>query len=176
MIAFISLVICYTLFKLKLFRPALLGNIPLGLLFYSLGYVFREKQYDKRVFIGALGLTVIFFILNAVTSFAFRLNRVGENDFYFVVIIASVCSIFVFNNLFIKISPLLAFVGKKSMIFYVIHYPLGMLFSSIGADLMRLEDIKLFLFTCFTTSIMLAILYIFIDKSDNKLVKIIIRQ
>lgn len=62
------------------------------------------------------------------------------------------------------------------MIFYVIHYPLGMLFSSIGADLMRLEDIKLFLFTCFTTSIMLAILYIFIDKSNNKLVKIIIGQ
>lgn len=64
-----------------------------------------NKQYDKRVFVGALGLTVVFFLLNAVTSFAFRLNRVGENDIYFVVIIASVCSMLVFNNLFIKITP-----------------------------------------------------------------------
>lgn len=104
-IAVVSLAVSYTLYYFGIFRPALIGNVPLGLFFYSVGYMLREEQYKKQVFVIALAATAMFFATNMVHTFAFRLNRVGANDIYMIVILASVCSILTFNNLFLRFAP-----------------------------------------------------------------------
>lgn len=51
-----------------------------------------------------------------------------------------------------------------------------MLFSRIGIDYFHLDSMKLYLFTCIATTIMLAVLYFTIERSSNKFIKMIIGQ
>jgi hypothetical protein len=174
-IAIVTVLICWWFNKMGVFRPACIGNIPLGLFFYSCGYMMKDWQYQRLPFVSALIVGGCIFSLNAVNSFGFRINRVSSDDVYFVVIVACICNILIFNNIFKKITPpILEFIGKNSMTFYVLHFPLGMLFSSIGIDLLCWTGMRLYVFTCITTIGGLILLYFLIERTNNKYLKMII--
>lgn len=104
-IAVVSVLISWMLYKMGWFRPACIGNVPLGLFFYSCGYLMKDLQYQRLTIIIASIVGGGIFVLSAVKSFNFRINMVGSEDVYFVVIIACICNILIFNNIFKIITP-----------------------------------------------------------------------
>lgn len=104
-IAIVTVLISWGLYKMGWFRPACIGNIPLGLFFYSCGYLMKDWQYQRLPIIIASIVAGSIIALNAVNSFNFRINMVGSKDVYFIIIIACICNILIINNIFEKITP-----------------------------------------------------------------------
>ena len=102
------------------------GNIALGLAFFSLGYILKDKQYEKPFFIGAtilyFGLLILWFATGKVSS-DFRTNAHSP---YLLVSVFSLAGCLFFNNQFKRVTALqnkhLAFIGEHSLIIYVTHF------------------------------------------------------
>lgn len=103
--------------------PIYFVNIPLGIGIYSLGYVMRERQFNKVVlfvsFILYFGIMII-----CPSHLIFGANSLNNGGSYGLAIVYSVTGCIFFNNLFRKIpnSTVLQFVGKNSMTYYVVHW------------------------------------------------------
>ena len=104
--------------------PFYLGNVSLGLMCYSLGYILREKQYSKCFFGGAVVLFVIKYFVWA--DFDFRADDSLKYN-YFLAVLYGVSGCVLFNNLFRQIAnvriPVLTHIGENSVIYYLVHYP-----------------------------------------------------
>lgn len=104
--------------------PVWMANIPLGLMFFSLGNILKDIQYNTKAFsfsIFALIILVSFF--NTGLDF-----RTGQGDgFLLSWVFISISAIIILNNVF-RIVPLawtrLQLVGKDAMVWYVLHWPL----------------------------------------------------
>ena len=126
--------------------PLYMGNVPLGLFFYLLGYEFREIQYNKKVFL--ISLLIFVFVQSLATSdIVFRSCIVIKGNFIFC-IVSSVAGIVVFNNIFkveVLRSPFFLYIGRNSMDFYCIHWILfNITLLLFGFVITGLPDIKLF--------------------------------
>jgi len=104
-IAFIAVLISFILYHFGIFRPSFIGNIPLGLFFYSIGFLLRDLQYNRIMIASAIIMSLLLFLSNTVTSLNFRLNKVGSGDDYLIVMLACISNILVFNNLTKIITP-----------------------------------------------------------------------
>lgn len=106
------------------FIPDWMGNICHGLLLYCLGYYLKEKQFDKVVFIPALLLFVLKFFIPAGINF--RYNDAFDGP-YLLAVIYGIAGCIVFNNLFkryVNINiKMFTYMGRNSMLYYLIHYP-----------------------------------------------------
>lgn len=108
--------------------PFYLGNIFLGLFFYSLGYLMKKAQFSLWSFIPALMIYVVSMAVPIITNyFDFRYNTVDESDNYFLVLLYSVSGIIAFNYLFNKLAdreiPVLSGIGRNSVVILCVHYP-----------------------------------------------------
>lgn len=104
--------------------PVWMANIPLGLMFFTLGNILKNIQYNIKFFsISIFALVILVASSNSGMDF-----RTGSGDGYLLPwVIISTFSIVVFNNVF-RIVPLewtrLQLIGKDAMIWYVLHWPL----------------------------------------------------
>jgi len=109
-----------------------LGNIPLGYLYYVTGHYLKEKQYNNWV----LAISIILLVLEYVfipTNVDMRGNCIYFGS-YPIGIICSIFGVIIMNNLFrVKWLQLktLVYIGKNSISFLVIHYPIIWLMQAI---------------------------------------------
>lgn len=101
------------------------GNMCLGLSIYSLGYYMKEKQFDKIIFI--VSLFVFFAKFLIPSQIDFRVNEPIEGN-YILAMLYNVSGCVVINNIFKRYLNrkimFLTYVGKNSMIYYLVHYPI----------------------------------------------------
>lgn len=100
-----------------------ISNICSGIFFFGCGYIFKNIQYDKYIFIISI-IIYVGIIIYIPTFVDFRSNTFTKGN-YFAWILSSLAGIIVFNNLF-KLPPLqlkfLSSIGKDSMGYYVTHW------------------------------------------------------
>lgn len=118
-----AIIIVYTLFLYDNPLPRYFGNVNSGLVFYTLGYVLRKKQFSPYVSVTAI-ITYILFVIFGITFVDMFPNilRQGIYLHWFVFAIAGCITI---NSIFERIPyrfELLSCVGRNSMVLYVTHY------------------------------------------------------
>jgi len=108
----------------NLHLPYYLGNMSLGLMCYSLGYVLRDKQFSRWIVYVTFLLFVAKYFVWAELDFRAD-NPWGTN--YWLATLYGVSGCVVFNNLFRRIAakriPVLTNIGENSMIYYLVHWP-----------------------------------------------------
>ena len=116
------------------FPPYYIGNISLGLAFYSLGFYLKELQFNRFLFILALCIFLLKFILPSHIDF--RANTCTGN--YVLAVTYGLAGCIVFNNLFKEYVNrnifIITHIGKISMVYYLVHYPAAKIFQAIEKD------------------------------------------
>ncbi|WP_028909541.1 acyltransferase family protein [Prevotella sp. AGR2160] len=129
---------------LLLYIPYYWGNIFYGLVFYSLGLLLKDLQFNKYAFVIAAALYIIHFFYKS--GIDVRADDVhGMFPAYPLAVVYSIAGIIVFNNIFKRFInkkiPLLTYVGKNSMIYYVTHYiTLSVMFNVFVGDVSKRTD------------------------------------
>lgn len=100
-----------------------ISNICSGMFFFGCGYILKNVQYNKYLFIISV-ITYIGIIIYIPTFVDFRSNTFTKEN-YIAWILSSLAGIITFNNIF-KYIPvrfkLLNNIGKDSMSYYVTHW------------------------------------------------------
>ncbi|MBS5539363.1 MAG: acyltransferase family protein [Phocaeicola plebeius] len=100
-----------------------ISNICSGMFFFGCGYILKNVQYNKYLFIISV-ITYIGIIIYIPTFVDFRSNTFTKGN-YIAWILSSLAGIITFNNIF-KYIPvrfkLLNNIGKDSMSYYVTHW------------------------------------------------------
>lgn len=139
------------LWKCK-YCPLYLGNMSLGLSCYSMGYLLRDKQFDRRL----LAICLLIYLLSLLYPMRidFRYNRlVSPEGIYLLGVAFSLAGCIVINNFFKKIGRLrlLALIGRYSMKFYLWHWIMLIICRIIVVRIWHLDNEILFysmLFAC----------------------------
>ncbi len=104
--------------------PFYVGNMFHGLAFYTLGVWLKEKQFQRWVLVVALLLFVVKFFFFAFMDFR---GNDPNGSHYFLCVIYELSGCIVANNVFRNIAnrqiPLLSHIGRNSMVYYLVHYP-----------------------------------------------------
>lgn len=118
------------LFIMNVNRPLWMANIFLGLSFFAFGYLYHnyveKRQGNALSIFSALLFAISFFILPSTN---FEANTVDGPFYYYILyFLFSICGIIALGSLFARL-PLfnkgaLAYLGKHSMSFYVLHWPI----------------------------------------------------
>lgn len=120
----VSLIIAVILALYDVEKPPYLGNICLGLFFYGLGYYLKQIQFERYIFIVALALYILLYLLYP-SNIDVRANHCTDGS-YLGAVIAGVCAIVVINNLSrfkLSLQPL-TYLGEHSMVYYLCHWVL----------------------------------------------------
>lgn len=145
-ISFISVVL-YALAFLFNVDSVLFINVPLGLIFYSMGVVLSEKQYKSYIWIPALVGFVILGLIPSVSDF-----RRGYYDPFLVGIVWSLLSCVAINGLFRRFSILcikpLHFIGQNAMTYFGTHWMVILIIQAICASLSLGRSISIVLYFC----------------------------
>lgn len=126
---------------IQLAEPRYLYNTLVGLLFYSAGAWLKQRQFERRVMFVSLGihLVIVIFFFSFVDMFPNEL----QDGYYSLWIVSSITGCIVINNLFrycckANNFPLLQYVGENSMTFFLVHFWVlnvaSSLFSKMGFD------------------------------------------
>ena len=135
LILIISILISWGANYYELIYPVWIGNIALGIMFYTMGYILRAIQFKKIVFFISLTLFLGGFFLPLVTKFDFRCNQIGVTDIYPIVLLYCTSGIITINNISLKLInkpiTIITQIGRNSIILYVIHFPIIMLCTNV---------------------------------------------
>ena len=119
----------------NLIYPVWIGNIALGIMFYTIGYLMRVIQYKNLIFYISFILFLCGFFFPMVTKFDFRCNQIGVTDNYPIVMLYCTSGIITINNIafrfFNKPITIISNIGRNSIILYVTHFPILMLCLSV---------------------------------------------
>ena len=128
--------------------PSWTGNVFLGLFFYSLGDILRNQQFKNK---SLFYVSIVIYIAHLCfpSYLDFRINCVLLGN-YFVCVITNLAGIIVFNKIFsgflnTKV-PLLTYIGKNSMIYYITHYTFFQILFVMFAGY-KIGNISLYLIT-----------------------------
>lgn len=105
--------------------PLWLGSIAFGGMFYSMGYIFRELQFNKII----IALTVLICCVYSVVylpwySFRAGFIQIHIIPIYLIFMTACVIGLIIFFKYSPYHWPVLQEIGKHSMLIYVLHTPL----------------------------------------------------
>lgn len=103
--------------------PQFLKNGSLGMMFYVLGFLLKDHQYENRYFYLSLFVFVILKTLFPARISMSHMELVYGN--FCLAILADVCGVIVIDNLFKRIKyfrlPLFCYIGVNSMLVYMCH-------------------------------------------------------
>lgn len=122
-VAIPAFIVAYLLYINDNPLPRYFGNVSTGLVFYSLGYILRDKQNLPFVWIISIVVYLLFAILGVSYVDMFP-NTLMKGD-YLLWFVFSIAGCITFNTIFEKIpykSKILTWVGKNSMIIYATHF------------------------------------------------------
>ena len=115
-------IIAYLCHILHIDKPAYLANVALGISMYSLGYLWGKKQFTAKLstFAAFIYISVMLFHPSHIDL---RTNALYGNGIYFLAIVFSLSGCIVINNVFHHLPriPIINYVGRESMAFYVTH-------------------------------------------------------
>lgn len=112
--------------------PLYLANISLGIAIYGLGYKMKNVQYKNNVFFFAFVVYVVILSL-CYSSIDFRANQVAKG-LYWIACLYAISGCIIINYLFslVKVRlKMLEYIGRHSMNYYVMHWPILLLCSII---------------------------------------------
>ena len=103
--------------------PTYIVNIPLAIAVYTLGYLWKDKQFAKRYVTIAL-IAYFSVIIVCPSHLIFAANILNPKGIYVLALIFSIAGCVLFNNIFKYIShiPLLQYIGRHSMVYYISHW------------------------------------------------------
>lgn len=128
--------------------PCYIGNIFHGMTLFCMGDLMRKTQFDKYV------------LFTSVCIFTFSLYFPSKIDFrdnsmmcgYFPMAVAyEIAGCIIVNNIFSRFFnkriALLTYIGKNSMVFYLIHYPVMYVTIHCLSHVFNINDMKLMFMT-----------------------------
>lgn len=135
LILIISGLISWSANYFNLIYPVWIGNIALGIMFYTMGFLMREIQYNISIFYISFILFLCGFFFPMVTKFDFRCNQIGVTDNYPIVMLYCTSGIITIDNIAFRFLnkpiTIISKIGRNSIILYVTHFPILMLCLSI---------------------------------------------
>ena len=106
-----------------------------GVAVYSLGYYIKDKQFSKLWVLLAIAVELFRFVIDSRIDF--RTNDSGR-DFFPLGIVYGMAGCIVFNNIFKRWLdrpiPLVTYIGRNSMVYYLMHYPILIMTISMFRD------------------------------------------
>lgn len=122
-VCFVAIIFAYLIYLLQIRYPAIISSVLIGLSFFSLGHVLREKQFDLKIFIPSLCTGIVLAIYNpSIVDVCSNLLLKGD---YLTWVIYSIVSIIVINNIFKRILytfPILSYIGRNAIVFFGSHW------------------------------------------------------
>lgn len=134
----IGFIVAYGLNMLGKTLPLYFANIPLGIATYGIGYKMKNAQYKRSVSILALAVYVVILSFS-YSSIDFRVNQV-TNGVYIIAFLYAISGCIIINYLFSLTKVhfyILEHIGKHSMNYYVMHWPVLLLCSIIAGDVVN---------------------------------------
>ena len=164
----LSLAVPFILHLLKFPRPVYIMNIPLGIFFFAMGRLLKEKQYN--IYLAIINIIIYILILVFIpSSVDFRTNKL-VSGYYLIWVISSLTGIITYNFVFKKIGKIISIthiqdIGKRSMDYYVWHFILMFFSEMIYKDIFHVEDsYTLFFLTVITLILLFPICFIISKK------------
>ncbi|MCR5362763.1 MAG: acyltransferase family protein [Bacteroidales bacterium] len=134
--------------------PFYIGTMCHGLAVYSLGFSLKEKQFSKLWILLAIAVEMLRFIVDSRIDF--RSNNAGS-DFFPLGIVYGMAGCIVFNNIFKRWLdrpiPLVTYIGRNSMVYYLMHYPIMIISISLLKE--QLHGIDSVRFLCIISGIVI---------------------
>ena len=121
-IAIGGIIVAFLCHLIHIEKPAYLANVSIGISLYTLGYLWKEKQFYKKyasmAIILYLGIMMI-----CPSHIDLRTNTLYGNSIYILAILFSISGCIVINNFFRYLPKLkfINYIGKNSMLYYVTH-------------------------------------------------------
>lgn len=102
-------------------NPHYVHNSTMGLMFFALGDLLREKQFEQRIFGVCLAVFLIIFIF--FSSYVDFNSQNVVYGYYLPFFLGGFAGIIVLNNIFkgLPETKLLSYIGKNSMVFFAVH-------------------------------------------------------
>lgn len=103
--------------------PTYMVNIPLAIAVYALGYLWKENQFTKRYL--TIALIAYFSVMIVCPShLIFAANVLNPGGEYVLSLVFSIAECILFNNIFKYIPhfPVLQYIGRHSMVYYISHW------------------------------------------------------
>lgn len=118
--------------------PIYCYNIPLSLVFVAMGHLLKRIQFKLEI----LFLSLITVMILGIADFSYVVFMSGsliEGDSYVSFIVLSIAGIVIVNNVLTYLCkwysfPILSFVGRNSMAYFVIHMPLLLICSMLNIE------------------------------------------
>lgn len=111
------------MFLLGYNSPTYMVNIPLAIAVYALGYLWKDNQFSKRYV--SIALIAYFSVMIVCPShLIFAANVLNPGGEYVLSLVFSIAGCILFNNIFKYIPhfPVLQYIGRHSMVYYISHW------------------------------------------------------
>lgn len=143
------------------------GDIAFGLLFFCLGFLLKEKQYNNIVFIASLPVYLGLLVFLFISSFHSGYDTVILQP-YPLIRLFNLAGIIVINNVFRRLPkiqlPILARIGKESMTPLVTHFIILELFIYFNSMIWHLPTHILLFIIIASMAIMLPLFVHFFNR------------
>ena len=103
--------------------PTYMVNIPLAIAVYALGYLWKDNQFTKRYVSIAL-IAYLSLMIYCLSHLIFAANVLNPEGVYVLSLVFSIAGCILFNNIFKYIPhfPVLQYIGRHSMVYYISHW------------------------------------------------------
>lgn len=123
MICIFAFILAFTINFYSIEYPCYLGNVCVGMCFYSLGFIFKDIQYKRWILYTSIVIYIITFVL--IPSFVDVRANICSNGNYMVFYVSALSSIIILNNIskiFEPYFPVIRKIGMNSMSYYLSHW------------------------------------------------------
>lgn len=168
----VSLLVAYLLNEIGYSKPYLLANCCSGLFFYSAGHILKEYQYKTPIALLSMviGIAILFMFPSIVDM---RSNQLFSGN-YLIWCIYSIVAIITFNNLsrYLRVTLItnpLSFIGRYSMIFYVLHWIIMLIVLILC---IVIGNRNMFAWSAIiANAVLLPLISVFVNRTNNKYIR-----
>ena len=168
LVAGCSLFAAWGLYKADFPIGQFFENIPMGLCFFALGYLLKDRQYSNYTFIPSVVIFLGYLVYCCWTREVVGTFNTNTHTPYFPTVLYYVAGCITVNNLFTRFPKLqcdfLSAIGKHSMAYYTTHFIIIISVLYVNERIMHLTDIQIF----FVLLVLEALLLPFIGRLFRK--------
>ena len=156
-------------------KPAYLANVSIGISLYTLGYLWKEKQFYKKYASMAIALYLGIMIIWP-SHIDLRNNTLYGNSIYILAIVFSISGCIVINNLlrYLPKLQIINYIGKNSMLYYVTHMLILELVMLIPFEQLGISGYIVFVIMCASCLIlppMIKKIFLFVNPAKLSSIK-----
>ena len=154
----VPLTIAITCHVLGISKPEYLANVSLGMALYSLGYLLRELQYKRKTFFMTFAVYVLI-MLFCPSHIDLRTNALNDGGYYVLALLFSMAGCVSINYVFKHLAaiPIINYIGRKSMDFYVMHMLVLGVVTTIPWERWEISNSVVFIIMCVSCLVIPAI-------------------